>query len=631
MCGILGSVFDAQRVDADRALEELRHRGPDAHGVFRGAGVLLGHTRLSILDLSPLGSQPMKSADGRAVVVFNGEIYNHHQLRAELQSRGRAFRSRSDTEVIVEGYREYGASFFERLDGMFAIGLFDVERRSLVLARDRTGKKPLFYSRHGGGVRFASEIRALFAMGTPTMIRSASLPLLLGLGYVPSPHTLYEHVSQLPPATIIQFDEGGDANARTFWSAPFEATPLNVGVTEATREVRRLVEQAVLRRLEADVPLGAFLSGGIDSSVVVGIVARASTNRVKTFSIGFAHDDRFDETHYARIVAKAFDTDHTEFTLEPSAFELLDRLVEAHDGPFGDSSAIPTSVVSMLTRKHVTVALTGDGGDELFAGYTRLFAAAAAESIPRPIRTAASNLATKLPFQGRTMDRVRRGLEIASLSLPERMLGWQSYFTTDLGAILAPELRKHVDVDLATKWLQEVSARARGASPLARALQLNFDSYLPYDLLVKADRASMLHSLELRSPFLDTQLVEYAARLPDRFRRRGTMTKWILRRAFRDLLPTAILKRGKMGFGMPLATWFRTNLREFVRDTLSSSARLGRYVDLGHVGRMLDEHESGVRDHQHPIWLLLTMERWLNLLPTWTEESPVLRAATEPP
>ncbi len=541
MCGILGSVFDAQCMDVAGALKRLRHRGPDAEGVFRDEGVVLGHTRLSILDLSPLGVQPMRSADGRAVVVFNGEIYNHHELRAELQKCGRSFRSRSDTEVIVEGYCEYGVAFFERLDGMFAIALFDRKQRRLVLVRDRTGKKPLFYTRCGGNVRFASEIRALFALGTPSTLRLASLPLLLSLGYVPPPATLYEHVAQLPPATILDITENASPEVRTFWRAPFNAEPLDVGVIEATREVRRLTEQAVLRRLEADVPLGAFLSGGIDSSVVVGLMARMSTKRVKTFSIGFSQDARFDETRYARIASDAFDTDHTEFTLEPSSIDLLDRLVEAHDGPFGDSSAVPTSVVSMLTRKHVTVALTGDGGDELFAGYNIFLRVTAAEAVPQPLRTLARALTTHLPLDGQAFNRLTRALHVAALSLPERMLHWQSYFTNDLGALLTRELRTSVDLDAAKSWIRLLGARTGAASPLTRALQINFDSYLPFDLLVKADRASMLHSLELRSPFLDTELIEYASRLPDRFRRRHRVTKWILRRAFRDIVPAPIL------------------------------------------------------------------------------------------
>jgi len=617
MCGIFGAAFDRTKVATEPALGSLRNRGPDAHGVFRGDGIVLGHTRLAILDLSEAASQPMTSADGRAVVAFNGEIYNHHELRADLAKAGRAFRSRSDTEVIVEGFREHGIDFLARLDGMFAVAIFDLDRQRLVLARDRMGKKPLFYGVRNGSLRFASSIRALFASGFTTEIDATSLPMLLALGYVPPPRTLYEDVLQLPPASILELDEGKDPRVRQYWEAPFEHPPASVRTEDVARDVRHLVQAAVKRRLEADVPLGAFLSGGIDSTIVVGAMAQASSQRVRTFSIGFSGDPRFDETHYARIAARAFDTDHTEFTLEPSAFELLDRLVEAHDGPFGDSSAIPTSVVSMLTRRHVTVALSGDGGDELFAGYTRFLAAEALEKIPAGLRSVAGRIAPYVPRRPRSLARARRLLGIASMPLVDRMLRWQSYFTDDLGALLHPELSQSLDVGAASTWSHKLVERTCGSSALTKALQYNFDSYLPYDLLVKADRASMLHSLEVRSPFLDTALVDYAARLPDHHRRRGRTTKWILRRAFRDILPKTIQRRGKMGFGMPLGTWFRTSLRELVRDTLGPQARIGAYLDLKQVERVIDAHESGERDYQHPIWLLLTFERWLHLLPEW--------------
>ena len=619
MCGIFGSVFDRTPLDVDAAIERLRHRGPDAQGVYRAPGVILGHTRLAILDLSPAASQPMTSADGRVTVVFNGEIYNHHELRAELAARGRTFRSRSDTEVILEGYREHGGAFLERLDGMFAIGLFDLDRRKLFLARARTGKKPVFYAHRDGGLRFASEMRALFAAGTAADMNVDALPMLLSLGYVPPPETLYKGIAQLPPASILEMEEGREPSVRRYWSAPFDAPPLEIDLEDAQREVRRLVERAVARRLEADVPLGAFLSGGIDSTIVVGVMARASSQRVKTFSIGFAGDARFDETHFARIAARAFDTEHTEFTLEPSAFDLLDRLVEAHDGPFGDSSAIPTSVVSMLTRRQVTVALSGDGGDELFAGYARFLAAETAERVPKGLRRVAGVVGKNLPGRSRVVSRVRRLLGTASLPLAERMLRWQSYFVDDLDLLLRSELRSRVATDAATRW-SHAAMRSGARSPLTQALQYNFDSYLPYDLLPKVDRAAMLHSLEVRSPFLDTELIELAARLPDACRRRGMKTKWVLRRAFADLLPPEIQRRGKMGFGMPLGTWFRGHLRPFVRDTLGPRARLRELLNMNRVEWVLDTHERGERDFEHRIWLLLTLERWLQLLPSWSRQ-----------
>jgi asparagine synthase (glutamine-hydrolysing) len=619
MCGIFGAVFVqvGQSVDAQAALRSLHHRGPDDAGVFTAPGVVLGHTRLAILDLTPAAAQPMASEDGRIVVVFNGEIYNHHELRRELSARGHVFRSRSDTEVIVEGYRAWGHEVIERLDGMFAIGLMDLGKRQLLLARDRAGKKPLFYAMDGGTIRFASEVKAILASGVMGEMDASALPSLLVLGYTPAPRTMYRSVTQLPPASTLVLQEGQVPVVRRYWQAPFDAVPLRCSAEEATREVRRLVEQAVQRRLEADVPLGAFLSGGVDSTIIVGVTARLTGRRVKTFSIGFAGDARFDETHYARIVARKFDTEHTEFIVEPSSFDLVERLVALHDGPFGDSSAIPTSIVSMLTRQHVTVALTGDGGDELFCGYTRFLAAEAAERIPVSARRAGAALARLLPTgpgERTLLARANRFLGVATLPLADRMTSWNAYFTGSRADVLRPDLRTSLPSIEPFEWTRMLFANQRYSTTLARVLAHNFESYLPYDLLVKADRASMAHSLEVRSPFLDTALIEYAARLPDHFKRRGTFTKWILKRAFRDVLPRAIVTRSKMGFGMPLGTWFRTSLRDYLLDHLAPGAQMYQYLDRACVEALARDHFTGRADHGHRLWLLLTLEVWLRSL-----------------
>jgi asparagine synthase (glutamine-hydrolysing) len=617
MCGIFGAVFlrgESEAVDVDAALKSIRHRGPDRADVYRTPLAVFGHTRLSVLDLSDAAAQPMRSADGLVTLVYNGEIYNHHALRAELIALGHTFRTRSDTEVILEGYRAWGERVVERLDGMFAIGLFDAESKRLLLARDRPGKKPLFYTLDRGEVRFASEIKALVASGWVPEVNVAALPALLSFGYVPPPRSMFRGVLQLPPATLLIMDEGHEPRIRRYWRAPFRERALESSLEDATREVRRLVEQAVERRLEADVPLGAFLSGGVDSSIVVGVMARKMGRRVRTFSIGFAGDARYDETHYARLVSKKFDTDHTEFVVEPSSFDLVERLVAVHDGPFGDSSAIPTSIVSMLTRKHVTVTLTGDGGDELFCGYPRFLAAEAAEAVPSVVRRVGGGLSRALPagLGERTLTaRARRFLRAASLPLADRILRWQSYFAFDLDTILRPEIRRDVPVDEPRAWNRAIFEENGTASTLARVLDYNFETYLPYDLLVKADRSTMLHGLEARSPFLDTELVEYAARLPDGFKRRGTNMKWILKRAFEDILPPEIMTRGKMGFGMPLGTWFRTGLKDYLFDHLTSRAAVTEYLDPAAVETLVREHLAGRADNAHPIWLLLTFEVWL--------------------
>jgi asparagine synthase (glutamine-hydrolysing) len=624
MCGIFGSVFvDPRVVDARAALASIAHRGPDGQGIWRGDDVVLGHRRLAVIDLTPAAAQPMTSDDGAIVVTYNGEIYNHHELREELERMGRRFRSRSDTEVLVEGYRAWGDRVVERVDGMFAFAIWDSARRRLLVARDRTGKKPVFFVRDGKGLRFASEMKALIASGCARAASVRAIPLVLALGYVPPPLTVYEGIEQLPPATTLVLEQGREPVLRRYWRAPWDAPRLRIGEEDAERELRRLMDRAVARRLESDVPLGAFLSGGIDSTIVVGLMARRATRPVRTFSIGFVGDPRYDETSFAREAARAFCTDHTEFSLEPASFDLVERLVDAHDGPFGDASAVPTSVVSRLAREHVTVALSGDGGDELFCGYSRLVAADAAERVPSAVRSVVGRLArlaappgerarlVPRPSRAR-LPRASRVLRVASLPLADRMLAWIAPFAFDLDRILSPEMAQRVDTDAAVAWNRALVAELGGATPLARVLAHNFATYLPYDLLVKADRCSMLHALEVRSPFLDTALVEFAARLPDGLQRRGRTTKWLLKRAFRDLLPARIRRRGKMGFGMPLGTWFRTQLRDYIRDHLASSgARCHEVVRADYVRTLLEEHDAGVADHGLPLWLLLTLEIWL--------------------
>jgi asparagine synthase (glutamine-hydrolysing) len=385
---------------------------------------------------------------------------------------------------------------------------------------------------------------------------------------------------------------------------------------EASIEIRRLMERAVARRLEADVPLGAFLSGGIDSTIVVALMARQMGRKVKTFSIGFAGDARFDETRYARIASRAFDTEHTEFIVEPSSFDLVERLVDLYDGPFGDSSAIPTTVVSMLTRRSVTVALTGDGGDELFCGYPRFIAAEAAERLPDLARAAGRGVLSALPepmVNSRTpLARVHRLVWVASQPLPDRLLAWTSLF--NVGHVLADHLRRRVDVNAPLDWSRAICAGYAGGTVLSQVLGHNFESYLPEDLLVKADRCSMGHSLELRSPFLDTALIEYVARLPDRLLRRGRTTKWVLRKTFADAIPAEIRTRGKMGFGMPLGTWFRGKLRDYLHDMLRDGASCYEFVDRRYVEVVLQRHMSSAADHGFLLWALLTFEVWLRKL-----------------
>lgn len=597
----------------------LRHRGPDSLSEWRApsGACVLGHARLEVID-PETGDQPMANEDGTVQVVFNGEIYNFRALRAELEAAGHRFRSRSDTEVLVHGYEEWGEAVVERLDGMFAFGVWDEGRRRLLLARDRAGKKPLFWTSAGGRFAFASEIKGLTALPwIPDDVDARAFPLYLSYGYVPAPGTFYQGVRALPPATrmVVEAGQGRVPEPERYWRPEWRSPSVReLPRKRAVETVRELLDAAVARRLEADVPLGAFLSGGIDSTLVVGLMRRHAEGSLRTFSLGFADDATYDETRFARLAAERFGTDHTEFRVQADEVELLDELVAAHDQPFGDSSAIPTWIVSRLTREHVTVALTGDGGDEMFAGYPRFLGMVMAQRTPGWVAAVGDWLGRRLPhhpdFRHPTR-RFSRFFRAAALPPAERMLRWVGYLPDRVNELLRPEVRDAVGPDALTASLRE-PWEATGASPLARTLALNFHTYLPEDLLVKADRCSMAHGLELRSPFLDTALMEFAAGLPDAYRiRRGTL-KWLLKEAFPDLLPDEIRDRPKMGFGVPLPVWFRTHWKGFFEARLfGAGARSWAWLRREPVEALWREHQSGTRDHGHGLWALLTLETWL--------------------
>jgi asparagine synthase (glutamine-hydrolysing) len=630
MCGICGVVnLDGRPVSADVLhvmLAEIAHRGPDGKGTYLDAGgaspgdpaVGLGQVRLAIVDLSENGSQPMTNEDGTLWVILNGEIYNFPALRARLAARGHPFRSSSDTEVLLHLYEERGDDCIDELEGMFAFALWDSTRRRLLLARDRLGKKPLYVYRDGRIVAFASEIKAL--LRHPAVAReldpAAIAPYFLH-GYVPGPATFYRGISAVLPGHRLVVSADGSVATHQYWqlSFPPAGSAARIGEDDAIARVRELVTAAVAKRLIADVPLGAFLSGGIDSSIVVALMSRLLPEPVRTFSIGFAGDAAFDETRYARLVAERYRTRHTEFVVEPSAVELVETLVHHHDGPVGDSSSVPTHVLSRLTREHVTVALGGDGGDELFAGYLRFRAALLSAYLPAPVAKAGAWMAARLPDHPRHHSKVRLAQRfLRSQGSPhERLAAWQGLFHDDLESLLRPETLPHGGVDRMAHFRPHLD-RVAGWSSLSQMLYLNAVSYLPDDLLTKADRCSMASSLEVRSPFLDHVLVEYVAGLPDRLKLRRGITKYVLRRAFADLLPPEVTARPKRGFGVPLATWFRGELREYVRDHLGPGARSADWLDGRYVARLLDEHRRGHRDHGGRLWAILTFEVWLRAL-----------------
>ena len=628
MCGICGELrFDGAPVDPS-ALAEMRdrfsHRGPDHFDAYlaprQQAG--LGFRRLKIIDLSAVANQPMPNEDGSIRVVFNGEIYNYLNLRAELVAKGHQFRSKSDTETIVHLYEELGADCIERLDGMFGLAIWDEPKGRLILARDRAGKKPLFYHADGSRVLFASEMKAF--LGHPSFTaeidRTAVAPYFL-YGYVPGPKTWYRGVRQVEPGGMVVFDRGGAAQERKYWTLTFPEVgqASTVSRPEATARVRALVVDAVKRRLMSDVPLGAFLSGGVDSTVIVGVMRQLGVAPLKTFSIGFEGDAAYDETGEAGRTAARFQTDHTEFRVKPSAVDLLDTLIWHHDGAFGDSSAIPTYMVAKLTRQHVTVALTGDGGDEVFAGYLRFRAAAMASQIPAPLRGLAGSLLQLVPPGANDRhwrSRASRFGRALTLPLHERVTRWNSYFDADLEALVGEPAIDRL------QHIRSVMPGMERRSPLSQLLLANFTSYLADDLLVKADRCTMANSLEARSPFLDRALIEYVAALPDHFKMDGRRTKAILRDAFADLIPAEIDRRPKTGFGVPLDAWFRGELRDMAGDLLlSTTAKYREYLSADIVRTTVERHFRGEANHGQRLWALMTFERWLQLLPAFLRGS----------
>lgn len=632
MCGICGEFsLTGQPPVSESALHAMAgaiaHRGPDHGAVLRSENGQLGFgfRRLSIIDLRTAANQPIGNEDGSVQLVFNGEIYNYQDLRPGLVSRGHQFRSNADSEVIVHLYEELGERAIDELDGMFALAIWDARRQQVTLARDRAGKKPLFVYQDARRMAFASEIKSLLAHpDLPIAIDEQALPSYFLYGFVPHPRTFYRGIRQVEPGTVEVISADGATTARRYWQLTFPDVvhhpPVPRSRRRAASDVRDLVTAAVRRRLMSDVPLGAFLSGGLDSTIIVGVMSQLMQEPVQTFSIGFEGDAAFDETSVARDTARHFGAHHTEFRVKPSAIDLLDRLVFHHDGPFADSSAIPTFLVSQLTRQHVTVALTGDGGDEVFGGYLRFGAAVAAEHVPAWAGDGLAALLRLLPASGNErhpVARARRFVRFMRLPLLDRLSAWAGVFYDDLERLLDPAFLGRVGPVDRHANLQHQQG-IEGASPLNQLLAANFHSYLHDDLLVKADRMSMANSLEARAPFLDRALMEYVAALPDDYKVQGTTTKAILREAFADLVPDAVKRGPKKGFGVPLDAWFRGELRDQLNDQLlSPSARLRQYVSQDYVRALVAEHVAGRANHGHRLWTLLTFERWLALWPTW--------------
>jgi asparagine synthase (glutamine-hydrolysing) len=620
MCGICGLVADepGDVLSVVKAqLDSLHHRGPDASGSFAAQHAVISQNRLAIIDLET-GDPPITNEDGSVAVVLNGEIYNFQALQDQLQRQGHELRSRGDTEVIAHLAEELPpVELARRLDGMFAFAVWDERRRRLVVGRDRLGKKPLFYWSSGGRLAFGSEIKALLVEPpVPRRLDPGAIPAYLTFGYVPTPRTFFEGIRSLPPGHVLTFEPGGDPVIERYWEPPLTLSSdgkLDISLADAACEVRALLREAVRRRLVSDVPLGAFLSGGIDSTTVVGLMAELIDRPVQTFTIGFEDREGFDERPYARQAADRHRTDHHEHVVRPDAVELVERLVWHHDQPFGDSSAVPTFLLSEVTRGSVTVALSGDGGDELFAGYERFAGGVAANqyaAMPTPLRRAVGNTVGLLPdraLRGRAA-KVRRFTQVAEHGLPDAFRSWISFIQdSDSDGLLDGRRDDWGIEDYRATW-----KRSEGARPLDRLLDLNLRTYLLDDLLVKADRMSMAHGLEVRSPFLDADLLAFTTRLPPAHKARGMALKRVLKAAVKDLVPADILDRPKKGFGVPLDRWFREDLRAYVASTLGASdARVKAHLVPSAVDRLLAEHDGRARDHGHALWTLLTLEVFL--------------------
>jgi asparagine synthase (glutamine-hydrolysing) len=618
MCGIAGMVTTAagQRVEAGdihRMCEAIVHRGPDDEGIHVKDGIGLGMRRLSIIDLSG-GHQPVFNEDRTVWVVFNGEIYNFPQLREDLLDRGHHFYTHSDTEVIVHLYEEMGADCVNKLRGMFAFALYDERQQRLLMARDRLGKKPLHYATYGNRLLFASEIKAILAVA-PELAEVSTEGLLqyFYFGYIPDPHTAFQKIRKLPPGHLLEY-ANGEIKVREYWNVPRYGTHPQMTEEECLEELERRLEEAVRIRLISDVPLGALLSGGVDSSIVVALMARVSTGAVKTFSIGF-RAEQFNESKYARLVAERFGTDHHELILDPNLEETVTFLSEMMEEPFGDSSMLPTYYVSRMAREHVTVALSGDGGDELFAGYGRYATAMERrkfDGIPRWLGRL---------YRDRVHHRVPAGMYgrnlawNATLNPGDRYLDANSFF---------PVL--HRERNLFTSEFLENARRlpdpllawrsyydeAPAQDALSRLMYLDMKTYLTADILTKVDRMSMATSLEVRVPMLDHEFVEWVAALPVEWKFRAGTRKYILKKLAERLgIPRELLHRPKQGFQLPLVDWMRSEMKDqFLRVLLEPQTLQRGYFKPRAIQSLLDEHARGRRDRSGLLWRMLVLELW---------------------
>ena len=622
MCGITGFVRnDGKPVDEallGRMNEAIRHRGPDEDGFYVNGSVGLAMRRLAIIDLKG-GQQPIHNRDRTAWIIFNGEIYNYLELREKLEKLGHTFYTNSDTEAIVHAYDQYGSDCPKHLRGMFAFAIWNERDQELFLARDRVGKKPLLYSLVNGQLIFASEFSALLLHPEVSReIEPEALDYYLSYMCIPAPLTAYRAIRKLEPGHWLRWRKG-EIQIERYWQPDF-TKKLAIDEEEAGERTVEILRDAVRVRLMSEVPLGAFLSGGIDSSAVVALMSQESSERIKTFSIGFDEQD-FSELHHARRIAEHVGADHHEFIVRPDAVEVLPTLVEHYGEPYADSSAVPTYYVARETRQHVTVALNGDGGDESFAGYERYIAMGITEKyrrVPAFVRESlikeTVNLIPTSPTKRSRVSSAKRMLDAVSQPRVNRYARWVSVFNDETKQPLYSEFfREQTSKANATGLLETWFKRANGIGILDTMLLTDQMTYLPNDLLVKVDIATMAVSLEARSPFLDHHVIEFAASLPPHLKARRLTTKYLLKKVLRKLLPSENLNRRKMGFGVPIGHWFRGKMQPFLREVVLSDKALRRGLFKPDAVRQLVElHARGERDYSHQLWTLLMLELWFN-------------------
>jgi asparagine synthase (glutamine-hydrolysing) len=598
--------------------ERMTHRGPDSEGLMTATGVALGMRRLAIIDLQT-GEQPATSEDGQISVILNGEIYNYRELRARLEKQGHRFRSESDTEVLPHLYEEHGTEMVNHLNGMFAFALWDARRRRLFIARDRFGEKPLYWGVFDKTFLFASEPKVLLAHpSVHPVLNLDALRQYLSLDYVPAPHSIYQGIHKLAAAHTLTVEDGR-VDVQPYWCLSYRKRGPAPTEEEATEVLRHLLEDSVRMRLVSDVPLGVLLSGGVDSSTVAAMAVRSSSEAVKTFSISFA-ESSFDESSYARAVAKFLGTDHHEERLSVDlAANLVGEIGSWIDEPFSDPSLVPTYLLSRFTRKHVTVALGGDGGDELFAGYQMYAGHNLARTYARlPLflrRRLIEPIVRRLPVKTKNLSfdfKAKRFVTGMNYDEVARHHVWFGSFTPDeQEQLLTPAARGASDGDIYREARRLLAEDCDADNTVERMQSLDTRLYLAEDILTKVDRASMAVSLEVRAPFLDPRVAEYAASLPVNYKLRGRTTKYILKRAVSDLLPPFVTRRGKKGFGVPVAEWLKGRLRPLARDLLSPARiRKAGLFNADYVQRLQDEHERGAANHRKLLWTLLMFELW---------------------